>query len=144
MSVTDRVVVQPALVTAAREPQRHRAARAVAVVGLGVTAWVHVPLVPEHWAEVPYLGVSFAVLVVASAALVGSLLVESSRVAWSFALALTSGAVVLYAASRSVGLPGAADDVGSWGDPAGVVAVAAELVVATTAVLVLMRRRSTR
>ena len=141
MTVTERLALDVAV------PERSRTdavARAVAVLGLGVTAVVHAPLVPEHWVEIPYLGVAFATLVVAAAALAGSLLVESSRLMWSVALALTVGAVVLYAVSRSVGLPGAGDEVGDWTDVSGAVAVAAELVVATTALIVLRRRRSTR
>ena len=145
MTVTDRVAIEVAAQDAAQPRSHgHGLARAVAVLGLGVTAVVHAPLVPEHWDEIPYLGVAFAVLVVSAAALAGSLLLESSRVAWALALALTVGAVVLYVASRTVGLPLAGDEVGDWADVSGVVAVAAELVVAACALTVPRRRRSTR
>ncbi len=147
MSVTDRVVEQSDRTGEADRgdpppaPQ-HLLARAVAITGLAVTAWVHAPVAVEHWSHVPYLGVAFAVLVVVAAAIAGSLLVDGSAQAWIAALVLTAGAVALYAVSRQIGLPGAEDDIGDWTDPAGVVAVGAELVVAVVAARVLLRRRA--
>lgn len=134
-------VVTPDEARTALAARAHLAVRLLAVVGLGATAWVHVPVTIEHWAMVPYLGVAFAVLVVASAALAGSLLVDDSTAVWVSALVLAAASVVAYAVSRQFGLPGMSDDIGDWANTAGLVAVGAELLVTATAATVLVRRR---
>ena len=117
-----------------------RAARAVAVLALGVVSAAHVPPAIEHLEHIPYLGYAFVALVLVSAAAAGSLLVESRRMVWWIALLVCAAAVTAYVVSRSVGLPLADDDIGDWVNRLGVVAVLSELVVVSVAVRVLRRR----
>jgi hypothetical protein len=121
--------------------RRDGVARTVAVLALGVTAAAHVPVAVDHVGEIPYLGYTFYALVLLCAAVLGSLLVESRTGAWRIALLLSVGTVLAYVASRTVGLPLAEDDIGDWANPLGMVAVAAELVVAAVSVTVLRHRR---
>jgi hypothetical protein len=119
-------------------------ARALAVLALGVTALVHVPVAVAHVVEVPYLGDAFYALVLLSAAALGSLIVESRTVVWACVLALGVGSIAAYVVSRTIGLPLAADDIGDWANRLGAVAVAAELLAVVVAGGVLRRRRHDR
>ena len=109
--------------------------RAVAVVGLLVTSVVHVAVAADHVDEARYLLLMFDAFVLVTAALAAGLLVSDSRIVWSSALSACAAALVMYAVSRSVGLPLAEDDIGAWSDPLGLVAAAAELAVVVAAVL---------
>jgi peptidoglycan/LPS O-acetylase OafA/YrhL len=120
---------------------RDRAARVLAVAALATTSAVHAPVTIEHLHEIPYLGYTFAALVLLTGAAAGSLLVESRTPVWVAVILLCGGALVAYVVSRTVGLPQADDDIGDWANPLGLVAGAAELVVVVVAGLVLLRRR---
>jgi hypothetical protein len=109
---------------------------AIAVLSV-ISAAAHLPVLSEHLAEVPYIGVEFIVLIVAC------LLIAIAAPAWDTAAlyavaAITCAlAVSAYVMSRAVTLPGLADDVGDWFEPLGVVAILAEsatVVVAISAV----------
>lgn len=116
--------------------------RGLAVVALLVTAAVHVPVAVQHVHEAPYLGVAFYAFVIVTAGAAGSLLVGDHRAVWLGLLGLDSAAVLIFLLSRAVGLPGAADDRGAWAGQAGLVAVAAELVVVLAALRALRDRRT--
>lgn len=118
-----------------RSALRWPAAAAMLVAGV-----VHVPPVPEHLSEAPYVGGLFIGLAVACAGLACQLIWRDTRAVWRLAAATTGATVVGYVASRTVGLPQMGDDVGNWSDPLGTIAVAAEL--ATVALVsVALRRR---
>lgn len=119
---------------------RQRGARVLVAAALAVAVWFHVGVAVDHLEEVPYLGWSFVAFIVVAAAIAGSLLVESRTVAWVAAFALCVATLATYAVSRTVGLPGASDDVGDWSSPAGIICAAAEIVVAVVAAAVLIRR----
>jgi hypothetical protein len=121
-----------------------RALRTTAVVGLLVTAVVHMPVAAEHLNEVPYLGVLFYGFVLACAAAAGSLLIESRRVVWLGALVLNAAATIVYVVSRTFGLPAATDDKGDWLNHAGIVCVAAQIVVVVVCALALRRTSAAR
>jgi hypothetical protein len=112
----------------------------VAAAALAVTVWFHVGVAVDHLEEVPYLGWSFVAFIVLAAGIAGSLLLESRTVVWRAAFALSVATLALYAVSRTVGLPGASDDVGDWSNTAGIICGTAEIVVAVIAAAVLMRR----
>lgn len=82
--------------------------RWVGALMLLVTAATHIPLVPEHLEEAPYVGVLFVALSVAA-----------------------------FLASRTVGLPQIRMDIGNWTEPLGFPAVAAEALAALAAVYAL-------
>ena len=121
-------------------PTSHRwqvGVRLVAAAALAVTAAAHVPVAVDHLGEDPYLGWAFYGFIVLAAAGAGSLLVENRLWVWRAMGALNASAVLLFVASRLVGLPGAGDDRGDWNNPTARVCLAAELVVVVLAAWVL-------
>jgi hypothetical protein len=118
--------------------------RAPAAVTLLAAGSVHVPLVPEHLREAPYIAVSFIGLAVACAVLALLLARHDSPTIWALTTLLTAAAAVAYLASRTVGLPEIHDDIGNWSDPLGVAALTTEIATAALGIFVLRRARRHR
>jgi hypothetical protein len=97
-----------------------------AAVLLAVTAGIHIALVPEHLREAPYAGALFIALSVAALALATLLVHRSDLVIWALSGGLVLSALISYIASRTIGLPSLADDVGDWLNPLGVAALLVE------------------
>jgi hypothetical protein len=115
-----------------------------ASVMLLVAAATHVPLVPEHLEEAPYVGVLFLLLSVVCVGLAAAVLVLDRDAVWLLSGAVCLAAVVAFLASRTVGLPQLGDDVGRWTqDPMGIPALASEGLVVALAALHLRRRTVT-
>lgn len=114
-------------------------ARALAATALAALIVVHVPVAVQHMREVPYLGVVFYAFVLGSAALLGSLVERSRTATWCCVLLGAGLALLTYVISRTVGLPGASDDVGDWGNRLGLISVGSELVLLITSGYVLRR-----
>ena len=91
-----------------------------------VAAATHVPLVSEHLEEAPYAGVLFVALIVACAALAVLVLVHDSPLVWVLSGAVCFLAVAAFLASRTVGLPQLAHDIGMWTEPMGFPALISE------------------
>jgi hypothetical protein len=104
-----------------------------------VTAGAHVPLVPEHLEEAPYVGVLFILLAVVSTALAIAVLLRDMPLVWLASGAVTLAALVAFLVSRTVGLPEIGDDIGNWTEPLGYPALAAELVTVLLAGLAIRR-----
>lgn len=104
-----------------------------------ITAGVHVPLVPEHLEEAPYVGVLFVALAATSLVLAVLLLVADTRAVWAAAGIVALLALVAFLCSRTVGLPQLSDDIGNWSDPLGYPALLAEFLAAVVAAGVLHR-----
>ena len=136
-----------ALERAQKQPPGNALRMRVRYVGAAlaaVAAAVHLTLLPDQLAQVPYLGVLFAGFSAAALALAVRLARRDSRATWWTAAVLMAGALGTYAVSRWVGLPAATGDLGNWTDPLGVVAACAEvgLLVVSVAVLAGVARRS--
>jgi hypothetical protein len=93
--------------------------RAVGVLGLLGVALVHLIDLPGKFHEVPYLGVAYVGLIVATLATAAVLVRHDSRKAWVVAVVLAAATWAGYAVSRTTGLPSATDDVGNWFEPLG-------------------------
>ena len=123
-----------------RNPLRLPAAAAALVA-----AAAHLPVIPDHLREVPYIGWLFIGLSALCVLGAVALLVDDTATVW---LALGTGcaaAVLGYLLSRGPGLPAMADDLGDWANPLGLISVAAETLVAGFAVSALVSRgRSVR
>ncbi len=113
--------------------------RYLGAVMLLLTAATHLPLVPMHLEEAPYVGVLFIALSVVSIVLAAALVIRDSLLVWSLTSVVTALAVAAFLLSRTVGLPQIGDDVGNWGEPLGFPALAAEVVAALVAAVVLRR-----
>jgi hypothetical protein len=106
------------------------------VIGLLITAAIaHIPVVPEHLREAPYMGVLFILFTVAALAAAGALVLGPSAVRYALAAGLCVAAVGAYSATRLVAFPQLADDVGMWGEPLGVLSVATESAVVLISVV---------
>ena len=104
-----------------------------------ITAAVHVPLIPSHLEEAPYVGVLFIALAVVCIVLAALLMVRDTRAVWAVAAVVTLMAFATFLFSRTVGLPQVGDDIGNWSDPLGFPALFAESLATLVAFSVLHR-----
>jgi len=118
--------------------------RSCAAVLLTATAAIHIPLIPQHIDEAPYIGWSFVGLVATCSVLAVSILLRDSRAVWLASAVVSGGALVAYVLSRSVGLPQIGDDVGDWLNPLGVAALATESATVVLALWTLILRPDPR
>jgi hypothetical protein len=118
---------------------RYRYPAAAAAV---VTMTSHVPLIPSHLEEAPYVGVLFILLCAASLAEAVLLVRHDRPIVWLLTGMTGSAAVVAYLWSRTVGLPELADDIANWTEPLSYVALAAEGLLIGLAITALRRGRS--
>lgn len=133
--------------TAAYEVGTPLALRVVAAAAAAGAAFAHIPPMGTHFEEVPYIGVAFALLTtVCLAGIIGVLADE--RPIWWLGMGAGCGiAIVAYVVSRTVGLPGMADDIGHWTEPLGVVSVVTESItvaISAAALLTMRQRRPAR
>ena len=108
--------------------------------GLIASAAIHIADAPDTFGDATYLGLSFLAQGVASI-VAAVLAVRGSRLGLAGGVLLAGASIAMYAISRTIGLPGQADEV--WLEPAGVVALVSEAVTVLTfgAVLLAGRRR---
>ncbi|MFJ9906841.1 hypothetical protein ACIRVK_28740 [Streptomyces sp. NPDC101152] len=117
--------------TRAVEPSRQDepARRAVTALGLLGIALIHLLDLPGKLKETPYLGAAYILLIIASVAVAEYLMRRHDRRAWLAATALAAAVLLGYVVNRSVGLPGAMDDIGNWLEPLGLASMFVEAVV---------------
>ena len=118
----------------------HSPLRWIGALMLLITAGTHVPLIPEHLEEAPYVGVLFILLTVVSLVFAVLLVGWDSPAVWTTSGALTLLAVLAFLVSRTIGMPQLGDDIGNWTEPLGFPAVAAELLATLLAVIALRHR----
>lgn len=82
-----------------------------------------------------YIGLAVAALVLAEL-----LLVRDDKRVWAATGALAAAVIVGYVVTRTVGMPGAMDDIGNWLEPLGLASVVVEGFVVLLAVGRLARR----
>lgn len=132
-------------VASTRRPVRMGELRLLLVVALAGSGAVHAAVVPEHLAEWRAAGVFFILLAAAQVVLAGLLVVRGEHAATLAAAVVSGGALLLWAWSRTAGLPfgpeaGVAERVGLADVASGVLELAA---VAAAVVLVRGSRRAT-
>ena len=114
-----------------------------AITALLLTAALaHVPLIPEHVEEAPYMGTLFVGFSLAAFGVATALALRPSRIWYVVAISLCVAALTAYVATRLVAFPQLADDVGVWAEPLGLVSVAAETGVVMLGVLAVRRSAS--
>ena len=116
-----------------------RALEFVGVAGLGAIAYIHLLDVKSKFAEVPYLGVGYVALIVASLASM-VFLVRGDKRGWVLGGLTAAATFAGFCLSRTVGLPGSTDDIGNWGEMLGIYSLIAEAGVVALAVNALRRR----
>ncbi|MFE4858417.1 hypothetical protein [Streptomyces sp. NPDC056670] len=123
-----------------REPLHHPL-RFPAALLLAVAGAVHVPVIPQHLQEAPYIGALFIVLTALCLGLALVLPRYDTSTVWAASGVITAVAVLAYALSRTVGLPQIGDDIGNWTDPLGLAAIASEGLTAALAATALTQQR---
>lgn len=107
--------------------------------GLVAVAVVHLVDGPGSLSDQFYVGALELALAAACVPLAILLLTRPVRLFWHAAGALCTAALLVYLASRTVGLPGSTDDIGNWLQTLGVLNVALEVGVIALAALVVRR-----
>jgi Na+/melibiose symporter-like transporter len=100
--------------------------RATVAVGLAGIALIHLLDSIGKWSETRYLFWMYVGLMIASLATAGWVLFTRSRTALLAAAAVAASALVGYVVSRTVGMPGATDDIGNWTEPLGLASLFVE------------------
>lgn len=105
--------------------------------GPGVTRWMGVALIllvgaihlieaPEYFEITLYLGVLFAVNVVASVVAAVGIYRGARNCGWLLGAIISGLTLIAYLVSRTFGLPGLAESVGAWDEPLGTVSMIVE------------------
>ncbi len=95
------------------------ARRVVVAIGLAGIAAVHLLDLPGKWSETRYLGVGYVVVIAASHFLLDRILVRGSRLDFAAAGTLAASVIAGFVINRTLGMPGARDDIGNWLEPLG-------------------------
>jgi hypothetical protein len=114
--------------------------RGVASIGLVAVALIHVLDLPGKVEETPYLAVAYLGLIGVALLTAEALVRRDTVLGWLATLAIMVSTVAGFVLTRTVGLPGAMDDIGNWLEPLGLASLFVEGVVALTAVVGLSRR----
>ena len=121
-------------------PPRFRLLAVPVALGLLAVAIVHLIDGPGSLTDQFYVGALELALGVACVPLAVLLLTRPVRLFWHATGALCTAALLVYIASRTVGLPGSTDDIGNWFQTLGVLNVLFEAAVIALAALAVRRR----
>ena len=137
-------LTRPASVITAAPTELH--ARKIAVgLALAVTAAIHVLDLPGKIEEVPYLAVAYVFLIVASFVIMERIFRVGKPLDYAAAIGLGLAILLAFIVNRTVGMPGATDDIGNWLEPLGLLSLVVESFVVwqATAAVLLLRRGAT-
>ncbi len=107
-------------------PPLHRRLALATAALLATVAVVHLLDGPGTLSEHFYVGALELALAAALLPLAVLLVARPVPALWLAGAGLCGASLVLYVASRTVGLPGSTDDIGNWAQALGVVSVLAE------------------
>jgi hypothetical protein len=113
---------EPALAALVRDA----VAGAIAVVGLAGVALIHLLDSPGTFDEQAYKGWLYVGLITGSLVTAAALIRSSDSRAWLAGALLPLGALAGFVISRTVGLPGGADDIGNWTETLGLASLFVE------------------
>jgi predicted neutral ceramidase superfamily lipid hydrolase len=103
--------------------------RPAGIVGVLAIALLHFLDLFDTIKSQAYIGVLYMVLIAACFVAASGLLGRRPRRAWMLAAAVAAVPFLAFVVSRSVGLPGATDDIGNWTEPLGVASLFVEFLV---------------
>lgn len=118
---------------------RSRSLAIPTALGLVAVAVVHLLDGPGSLSDHMYIGALELALVAACVPLALLLITRPVTIFWHAAGALCTAALLVYVASRTVGLPGATDDIGNWLQTLGVLNIVFEAGVIAVAALVVCK-----
>jgi len=117
--------------------------RRIAVgLALAVTAAIHILDLPSKVQEVPYLAVAYVFLIVAAFVIMERIIRGGILIDYLAAIGLGVAIILAFVVNRTVGMPGATDDIGNWLEPLGLLSLVVEgfVVWQAAAAVALLRR----
>jgi hypothetical protein len=100
--------------------EQHSHNRQIATVfGLGGIAVVHLLDLPGKFKETPYMGFMYVGVILAAAYLIERLLTRKKAIDYAATAAVSLAVLVGFVINRTIGMPGATDDIGNWLEPLG-------------------------
>jgi FtsH-binding integral membrane protein len=111
---------------AVAEAVQEAAVRGTLAIGLGAIAVIHAVDSVGKWSETPYMFWMYMALIASSVALAGAVLFSRSRVPVAAAAALAATVLAAFVVDRTLGMPGATDDIGNWTEPLGLASIVVE------------------
>lgn len=108
--------------------------RGILALGLISIAIIHVLDLPSKWQEVRYLGVGYIGVIIASLILAERIIRKPAALDYLATAALSASVLIGFTITRTVGLPGAMDDIGNWLEPVGLVSILVEVLVVWNAI----------
>ena len=103
--------------------------RSLVAAGLFGIAAVHLADLPDKLEEVPYLGWAYIGLIAASLVLAELVATRADRRLMAASAGLSAAVLVGFAINRTIGMPGAMDDIGNWTEPLGLISLLIEAAV---------------
>ncbi len=101
--------------------------RSVALmIGLVGIIAVHLMDLPGKMEKVPYIGFMYIGVILAAGFLIHRIISGATRNDYLAAATLAAAVIVGYIVNRTVGMPGATDDIGNWWEPLGFLSVVVE------------------
>ena len=89
------------------------------VLALGALAAIHILDLPGKFAETPYLGFAYVGMIATAVLLIERILTKNRATDYLAAIALSAAVMIGFVINRTVGMPGAMDDIGNWFEPLG-------------------------
>ena len=127
---------------ASRSKAGPKIARVAAGAGFLGIALIHGLDLSGKLEETPYIGVLYIVLIAACVGLTALAAFRWSDRLWALGALVAASPLAGYVLTRTVGLPGARDDIGNWGEPLGIASIVVEMI--TLAVCLTAARSSRR
>ena len=113
---------------------RDGATRATVAAGLGGLVVIHAVDSVGKWSETRYVFWLYMAAILSAVAIGAWTIFTRSRTALLAAAGLSMGVLLGYVVNRTVGLPGATDDIGNWTEPLGLASMVVEALTAAVAV----------
>jgi hypothetical protein len=111
------------------QKETHLIRRGIVALGLLGIAAVHVLDLPSKWEEVRYLGIGYVGIIIVSIFLAERVITKPTRLDYLASAAVGASVIVGFIINRTVGMPGAMDDIGNWTEPLGMLSLIVEALV---------------
>lgn len=102
--------------------------RGATVIGLLSIALIHILDLPGKWSETRYLGIGYVLVIAASLVLAEIISTRSDKRAMYASAALSAAVLIGFVVNRTVGMPGATEDIGNWSEPLGLASLFVEAI----------------
>lgn len=105
---------------------REGATRATIAAGLGGLIAIHAVDAVGKWSETRYIFWMYMAAIAAAFVVAGWTLFTRSRTALLASAGVAGGVLLGYVVNRTIGMPGAMDDIGNWTEPLGLTSMVVE------------------